>query len=134
MQQSANASVLARMQIFDLKIATIYTLLEGEEAVGPDAIEVGSKVSRYLAESALFVAGGIGSTDRSRLLNRIEQIISGWPEPRSIGYLRRQLSQHQRAVADSLGGLKRLCDQLVADGRTEHDQGGGGYWVDPAAA
>ena len=129
-QRGDEGPVLARLGEHAWKSALLYCLLDRRPAITRDDLETGWQVASYLGDCALRVASGIGTGEKTALLDRIEHIVRENPGLIKAGYIGRKLSGPQRGLVDRYGGVKRLLEQLVADERIEYDSAGDSYFIE----
>ena len=79
MMHSEHGELVARVQTTPWKIAALYALLDGRVIVQPDDLATGWAVTRYLADCVCRLGSQIGSTDKARVLQAIEDAVRKGP-------------------------------------------------------
>lgn len=97
-------AVTGRHEVQALRIALVYAIVDGAEAVGPEHLEAGMAVAEYARETARYLFGestGHPHADQLRKLIREERI--GWEEAKRTLGLRTSAD-----MAEAVGVLERL--------------------------
>ena len=127
MQQQPGGENHSRLQEQTLICAALYALADSRVTITVDDLDTGWKIVNYVAGCRLRLAGRIGQSELSVLLDRVEQVVRNRKHEgiAGAGYLKGNLSDPQRNKMDDHGGAKRLLDRLCDDGRLGRN--GNGY-------